>query len=238
MMNMKGSIVARYTDSEGKEVYVYMDSDGVLHTITQDELRIWYALYHEQQLDRLVFGDNLPAGGGVPPEQWAIEHRIVPWSQLRILARLINEHHIKPGNPKIRRTPIGKNDKENHPKGTREPKRSFSVDDRRAGFKTQSMDVGSSASKAYSFSAPQLTTTGHHTEEKLPESREKGQYREVFDKIIPHEGINASLGYPWRGSLAFSPSGRHLMADGYPYYKKVQRLEVIPKNNKHQAHPP
>ena len=195
MMGMGGGAVARETDSESKDVYVYTDRDGVVHRITREELRLWYALYHEQQLERLIFGDRLPAGGGVPPEQWAMAHRLVPWSQRRILARLINEHREKLESPKVRRTPVGKNDEKENPGGARESGHQFSEEVGSKGFNVQPVVADDSTDAANRVSASLPTATRHQAEEKMPESTEDKPEGFDPDKLLPVDAWRRVLTY-------------------------------------------
>ena len=54
----------RYQNEFGEHVYVFVGADGKIHYLSFLEAQNRYAIYHEQQLEKLILGDGLPAGGG------------------------------------------------------------------------------------------------------------------------------------------------------------------------------
>ena len=90
---------------QGGVVYVYMDHQGRQRQVSRETLQQWFSLYHEQQMEKVVFGEGLPAGGGEAPEAWQRKHRTVPEHLLRLLNRLATDNNE--GIPHLRQLPEG-----------------------------------------------------------------------------------------------------------------------------------
>ena len=56
--------VIRYQNELGEYIYVFVGADGKIHKLSLLELEIRLAMYHEQQLDKLITREGFPAGGG------------------------------------------------------------------------------------------------------------------------------------------------------------------------------
>ena len=93
--------VIRYVNSEGQTVYAYVDEYGYVNTITEEELTLWIRYLRQVELEKIVFGDGLPAGGGEPPEVWRSTHYSVPYTLLRQISRLCQESGEKERKQKI-----------------------------------------------------------------------------------------------------------------------------------------
>ena len=91
-------IVLRYTNNSGEIIYEYKDHYGRIRTVTAEELKQWLSERRQAMLEKVYpkfFGTALLPGGGEKPELWRQEHRHVPFSTLRLIARLIIESEEK-----------------------------------------------------------------------------------------------------------------------------------------------
>ena len=91
-------IVLRYTNNSGEIIYEYRDHYGRIRTVTAEELKQWLSERRQAMLEKVYpefFGTALLPGGGEKPELWRQEHRHVPFSTLRLIARLIIESEEK-----------------------------------------------------------------------------------------------------------------------------------------------
>ena len=95
-------VIYRYTDNQGRVVYVLINAAGVHYSISQDQLMSRLSMFYQNMLEILLpeyFGGPLPAGGGIPSETWQAEHRLVPDAVLYRLARIVSEY--RSGKPLI-----------------------------------------------------------------------------------------------------------------------------------------
>ena len=118
-------VIYRYTDNQGRVVYVLINAAGVHYSISQDQLMSRLSMFYQNMLEILLpeyFGGPLPAGGGIPSETWQAEHRLVPDAVLYRLARIVSEYGF--GKPfisditeyPVRKTPRVSEQKKGSPK--------------------------------------------------------------------------------------------------------------------------
>ena len=110
--------VVRYSDASGNTTYRFYDEEGVLQTMSYQELVRQRRLFQLNRLFQLLpefFGSCLPAGGGEDPGLWRHQTRPVSFATLRRIASLRAQSHelemlqrIKKDQVCARQVPDGK----------------------------------------------------------------------------------------------------------------------------------
>lgn len=124
----------RYTNEYGEVVYVLIDSNGARFIITKEQIITNKSLFFMSLLELLIpeyFGSLLPAGGGISPEQWQKQHRVVSMATLYRLSRILSEYDerrdllkkLSGSNIKVREAPKGKGKGKGKKANRQKPKR-------------------------------------------------------------------------------------------------------------------
>ena len=93
----ENGMVSRYLMTNGEVRYVISRNGTNRYTLSYKQLRLLLAIYDEFQQTKIYpeLFSLIPWEGWVAPENWRTEHRIIPFTTLRLLARLIGQERLK-----------------------------------------------------------------------------------------------------------------------------------------------